>query len=60
MLRIRSTPHDLALSKAVQHLLHRACLRNCPAAATPRSVHHRRLAMLGDAMLCYAALCYAA
>eukprot|EP00959_Pyramimonas_sp_CCMP1952_P171268 3578822-Pyramimonas_sp.AAC.1 len=52
MLRIRPTPHDLALSKVVQHLLHRTFLRNCTAAATPRSVqqvvqhcfgwHHRR------------------
>ena len=36
--RIRPTPHELALSKVVQHLLHRTFLRNCTAAATPRSV----------------------
>ena len=29
MLRIRPTPHDLALSKVVQHLPHRTFLRNC-------------------------------
>eukprot|EP00959_Pyramimonas_sp_CCMP1952_P258668 5407108-Pyramimonas_sp.AAC.1 len=56
MLRIRPTLHDLALSKVVQHLLHRTFLRNWTAAATPRSVQQ---AVLCYAMLCYAELCYA-
>ena len=38
MLRIRPTAHESALSKVVEHLLHRRFLRNCTAAATRRSV----------------------
>ena len=39
MLRIRPTPHDLALSKVVQHFPHRTFLRNCKKTFEPASAH---------------------
>eukprot|EP00959_Pyramimonas_sp_CCMP1952_P172285 3599880-Pyramimonas_sp.AAC.1 len=51
MRRIRPTPHDLALSKVVQPLLHPAFYEQGCAALC--------YAMLCSALLCYAMLCCA-